>query len=73
MIDFAPHDTAKFSALLMFSIIIGSQLAGLVIGYVSEHLGIGVGYMTIAFAMLGFFIATMRLFSIHRKMQHAPE
>ena len=73
LIDFAPHDTAKFSALLMFSIIIGSQLAGLVIGYVSEHLGVSVGYMTIAFAMLGFFIATMRLFSIHRKMQHAPE
>ena len=73
LIDFAPHDTAKFSALLMFSIIIGAQLAGLVIGYVSEHLGVNIGYMTIAFAMLGFFIATMQLFHIHRKMQHAPE
>ena len=73
LIDFAPHDTAKFSALLMFSIIIGAQLAGLVIGYVSEHLGVNIGYMTIAFAMLGFFIATMQLFHIHRKMQHAPD
>ena len=73
LIDFAPHDTAKFSALLMFSIIIGAQLAGLIIGYVSEHLGVGIGYMSIAFAMLGFFIATMKLFRIHRTIQHAPE
>lgn len=73
LIDFAPHDTAKFSALLMFSIIIGAQAAGLIIGYVADHLGMDMGYMTIALAMLGFYIALLRLFAIHKKMQHAPD
>ncbi len=73
LIDFAPHDTAKFSALLMFCIIIGAQSAGLVIGYVAEHLDMNMGYMTIALAMIGFYIAIMKLFSIHKKMHHAPD
>ncbi len=73
LIDFAPHDTAKFSALLMFCIIIGAQAAGLVVGYVSEVLGVGIGYMTIAFAMIGFYISIMQLFHIHKKMHHAPD
>jgi MFS family permease len=72
LIDFAPHDTAKFSALLMFCIIIGAQSAGLVVGYVSELLGVSIGYMTIAFAMIGFYISIMQLFRIHKKMHHAP-
>lgn len=73
LIDFAPHDTAKFSALLMFSIILGAQSAGLVIGYLAEHFGMNIGYMTIALAMIGFYVALWQLFHIHKKMQHAPK
>lgn len=73
LIDFAPQDTAKFSALLMFSIILGAQSAGLVIGYIAEHLGMEMGYMTIALAMIGFYMAIWQLFRIHNQMQHAPE
>ena len=66
LIDFAPHDTAKFSALLMFGILIGAQLAGLIIGYVTEHLNINWGYATIALAMFGFTFATLKLFAVHK-------
>ncbi len=70
LIDFSPKNTAKFSALLMFSIILGAQLAGIVIGYTSEHWGIQTAYGSIALAMLGFFAAAIRLFHIHK--QHTP-
>lgn len=70
LIDFAPRDTAKFSALLMFSIIFGSQMAGLVIGYIANTLGIHWGYATIALAMVGFTLATAKLFAVHRQIGH---
>jgi fucose permease len=66
LIDFAPHDTAKFSALLMFGIIIGAQLAGLVIGYLADTFSINLGYASIAVAMFGFTFATLRLFAVHK-------
>ena len=66
LIDFAPHDTAKFSALLMLGIIIGAQLAGLVIGYLADTFNINVGYATIALAMFGFTFATLKLFAVHK-------
>ena len=66
LIDFAPHDTAKFSALLMLGIIIGAQLAGLVIGYLTDAFSINVGYATIALAMFGFTFATLKLFAVHK-------
>ena len=71
LIDFSPYDTPKFSALLMLSIVLGAQLAGLVVGYIAEHLGIEMGYMSVAIAMIGFYIALMKLFSVHRRMKHA--
>lgn len=67
LIDFAPHDTAKFSALLMLGILMGAQLAGLIIGNITEHSSINWGYATIALAMFGFTFATLKLFAVHKQ------
>lgn len=66
LIDLSPHNTAKLSALLMFAVIIGAQLAGLVVGYTAQWLDIRWAYASIALAMLGFSLSLLRLFAAHR-------
>ncbi len=54
LIEQVPHNASKCSALLMLCIILGSQLGGLIIGFLATHVGIFAGYATISIAMVGF-------------------
>ena len=54
LIEQVPQDASKCSALIMLCIILGSQLGGLIIGFLATHLGIFAGYATITLAMAGF-------------------
>ena len=72
LIDLSPHNTAKYSALLSFSVIFGAQLAGVIIGYTSEFLGLTAGYMTIAIAMTGFSFSVMHMFRLRRNPKVSP-
>jgi MFS family permease len=63
LIEQVPQDASKCSALLMLCIILGSQLGGLIIGFLAMHLGIFAGYATITLAMAGF---TYGIWQIYR-------
>ena len=63
LIDRAPESTSKLSALLMLTILLGLQCAGVMVGYLSTHVNVHVGYATIALAMVGFTAGVWRLFA----------
>ncbi|AXF84877.1 hypothetical protein DTO96_100588 [Ephemeroptericola cinctiostellae] len=63
LIDRAPESTSKLSALLMLTILLGLQCAGVVVGYLSTHVNVHVGYAMIALAMVGFTAGVWRLFA----------
>ena len=64
LIDRAPESASKLSALLMLTILLGLQCAGVLVGYLAMHVNVHVGYMTIAVAMLGFTLGVWRMFMV---------
>lgn len=55
------HEASRLSALLMLSITVGSQCAGLGIGLASKHIGIHAAYLSLALAMALFVLCTWRV------------
>ena len=54
MIDAAPGQTSRLSALLMIGFSVGSQLAGLLVGSLSDLIGLRWAYGSMLLAVLGF-------------------
>lgn len=65
LIEQAPQDASKCSALLMLCIILGSQFGGLIIGFLATHIAIFAGYATISLAMVGFTYGIWRIYQTH--------
>ena len=63
LIDRVPESTSKLSALLMLMILLGLQCAGVVVGFLSTHVSVRVGYAMIALAMVAFTVGVWRLFA----------
>ncbi|MEY4884560.1 MAG: hypothetical protein RIS34_2414 [Pseudomonadota bacterium] len=54
MINHVPSQAARLSALLMIGFTLGAQIAGAVLGFTADRLGIHAAYATLLLASLGF-------------------
>jgi predicted MFS family arabinose efflux permease len=57
MINAAPQQSSKLSALLMISFTLGAQLAGLLIGNLADWAGVQIAYSTLLGALVLFTVA----------------
>lgn len=61
MINHVPSQAARLSALLMMGFTLGAQLAGAVLGFAADWLGVHAAYSTLLLAAVGFVAVTWYL------------